>query len=184
MEARVTLRPEDLARARLLVERQTKPITRPWVRAGMLLTASLLFLAILPCSIAVYGSGEFSMHQGVWLPLLMFLLFFAAGIWAGARLPKLEEEGWKRRYATDALRLESARIVLYRDSFTVETPFQRFTENWVDFDRCYESRDFFVASGGKNYRMLVLPKAQLSPEQQEQAAACLQNYFAYRYRKV
>ena len=41
--AEFTLSPEDYAKARLLAERQLKPVTRPWVRAGMLITASLLF---------------------------------------------------------------------------------------------------------------------------------------------
>ncbi len=172
----ITLSPKDLAKASLLAQRQKKPASRPWVRGGMLLTASLLFLAVIPYYQAVYN--EF------WFPLALCLLFLLLAVGAWAVLPRLEEEEEIRRFSTDGFRLEPARVCLYRDSFTLENAFQRFTENWVDFQNCYESREYFIVTGGKNYRLLVLPKAQLSQKQQEEAAFGLQQQFAFRYKKV
>jgi hypothetical protein len=170
------LEPEDYAKARLLVQRHMKPITRPWVRAGMLLTVSLLFLALLPYSMQKYGN--------IWAPLLLFLLFLSCSLWAGFRLPKLEE-GWLRSmYATDRFALLETTVCLYRDTFTAENAYQKFEENWVDFTRCLESREYIVAVGGKNYPLLVMKKEQMTQEQQEKASRCVENYFAGRYKRV
>lgn len=174
--AEFTLSPEDYAKARLLAERQLKPVTRPWVRAGMLITASLLFLAILPYYSVRYGS--------IWLPLALFLLFLASAVWAGLRLPKLEEAGLAREYATDRLLLLKATVSLYRDTFTVVNKYQTFEENWVEYTRCFENRDYIVAVGGKNYPLLVMKKDQMTQEQREKASRCVENYFAGRYKKV
>ncbi len=174
--AEFTLGPEDYAKARLLAERQMKPVTRPWVRAGMLLTASLLFLAILPYYSVRYGS--------VWAPIFLFLLFLASALWAGLRLPKLEEAGLARAYATDRLLLLKTTVSLYRDTFTAENEYQTFEENWVDYVRCFESREYIVAVGGKNLPFLVMKKEQMTGEQREKASRCVENYFAGRYKKV
>ena len=100
------------------------------------------------------------------------------------RLPKLEEAGLAREYATDRLLLLKATVSLYRDTFTVVNKYQTFEENWVEYTRCFENRDYIVAVGGKNYPLLVMKKEQMTQEQREKASRCVENYFAGRYKKV
>lgn len=175
-EISLTLLPKDLAKAKLMISRQMKPVTKPWVRAGMLFTASLLFLAILPYYWLRYGN--------FWVPVLLFLLFFGASLWARFRLPKLEEKGLEQKFATNKLRLLETKVTLYRDSFKVENEFQRFEGSWAEFSACYEDKNYIAAVGSGSYPLLVLKKEQMPKEQQEQASLCLQNYFAGRYKKM
>lgn len=176
MKGEFTLQPEDLAKARLVAERQLKPMARPWVRAGMLLTASVLLLAVLPQYYRWLGNA--------WFPASMAAILFLCALWVGIRLPKLEENALRQKYASNSFRFLPFTLQLYRDSFSLQNEYQTYEENWVDFSHCFETREYFIAAGGDAYRLLVLKKEQMTESQQEDTARCLEHHFAGRYRKL
>ena len=173
---RQTLTAEQYAQAAVLAESHRSIWNRRGVRAAAALTVAALAFSCIPLYRYQYATA--------WIPLVIGCLAVCLAAWFFWIQPENQRKRAKAVFEQNRFWQEPCQISLYRDSVCCDTPYEKISAYWSDYDACLESPAFWVVIGGWDRWLLIVDKQRTSPEQQEAVSIHLREQFASRYLRI
>ena len=165
----------DFETAFLSYEHSISPLHRPAVRAGICVTAAVLFGSMIPWYAARFAT--------VWFPLCGILLTLALAVYFCREQPKAVRRWAGNLFRSNRMLSLPCSVAVYRDSVAVKNEYETLTLYWTDYGACLEIGQYVILSGGLSRNFLILKKQGLTGEQQAALSAHFRNTFAARYRR-
>lgn len=166
----------DYRRAYLLNEHNLSAFRRPAVKGGFCLTAAAVIASAIPWYAYNYGAP--------WVPVSAIVLMLVLSVFFFREQPLIIGNWADKVFRSNSMLSQPTKVIIYRDSIVCENDYEKDREYWTDFSHCFESRDYFILSGGIARELLVLKKELLSDMEKQQLSVHFVNTFAAKYRLV
>lgn len=167
---------EEYVSASLLREQQWGSLRLKELKAGILTILGVIFLVQLPR--IPLGSA------GMWILVCLALFCFVLALFYLILMPKNIAAKAEEIHASNRLAALPHVTEIYRDRVIEQNDKEQLSGYWTDYKGCVESDTLFVLSGGFTRDLLILPKRNLTPEQNLQLREHLLATYAARYRRV
>lgn len=115
------------------------------------------------------------------LPVVLLLALIAVFLFVQ---PYAAQREGQARYRQNQLLQLPMELQLYRDSYIEQNEYERLQGHWTDMNGCVETAALFVAMGGWDRRLLVIPKRSLTEAQVETLRAHFQDAFARKFYRI
>ena len=116
--------------------------------------------------------------------LVELLLCLACVVYQQLVLPQQVLSEASLRYRTNRTLQCRETIRITRDGYEIETPYEQISGYWSETAHCGESPSWFVFAGSLGRGTILLPKANLTPEETQRISEKMQEVFGSRFRRA
>lgn len=170
-----TTQPE-YAEAFALYHRQQGLLYRNKAKAAVFVVLAVLAGFIL--------KGYYNRFGTVWVPCAIIVFCVGAANYYLLYVPEKVRKLGAEEYQSNLLLALPYTVTVYRDGYSEENPYETFLGYWADRTGCAENASFFVVMGGWDRSLLIIPKKDLTPQQQEGLTSHFANTFVKKYKKL
>ena len=153
------------------------------LRDDRFFTALFAVLGLLFLAVKIPELAQFHWESAI-VGLVELLLCLACVVYQQLVLPQQVLSEASLRYRTNRTLQCRETIRITRDGYAIETPYEQISGYWSETAHCVESPSWFVFAGSLGRGTILLPKANLTPEETQRISEKMQEVFGSRFRRA